>query len=309
VSNTEISNAAPAESAAPAFNILDAFPARARKTLVAEAAPTMVGQPEVTTAPQGGEEHDARTVDYRALKEERVKRKELESQYSSLKEETTRLQQQVNQLLGHVLPPRQEQAPVNNGPDPVEQPLEYLNARLDEALGELTKMKETQAKKELMGRFERDSFEFTKQNPDWVAASDHLVEVAKNQLRTLDIPDDQLDMALAREIDTLITNAYKAGKNPAELVYRLAQTTGFKSAAKAPQGDGVGLQQRLEQGKSIPGNRLASASGQVMQHTPDITTLPPQKFKEEFSRQLKHDRSVDGEVPPTFDVLDLFRRK
>lgn len=125
----------------------------------------------------------------------------------------------------------------------MDDPKGYLDQRIqgvtDEAkatAAELQAFREQQQVNALLSEADSIQAEFSKQHPDYQAALDHVRATRLAQLRLMDsaAPEEALRAVIGREEVMGLVGAKQHGINPADLLYRYAQTLGYKPPVAAP---------------------------------------------------------------------------
>lgn len=167
-------------------------------------------------------------VPHGALHEERARRKELQRENQEFREKLARLDEQVKFF----------KKPENEAPKFDEDPIGFSKHEIDRLHRELANVsKQTpesinslEQKIELMNmqrNVERQEMQFEKSTPDY---RDALTYYAKSRAETfseLGYESEEVHELVAKELQDATRRAIDSGKNPAEIVYKMAKRSGF----------------------------------------------------------------------------------
>lgn len=204
------------------------------------------------------EEPDKPRIPVAALQQERVRRQQAEEQLREMGERYARLDERLNHIQEATRKP--VEVP-NKDEDPVAY-LEYENRQLQERLKPLEEGQTAQreyaeqqaAINEVSSRTQAFEAEFQRDHPDYHDAVDFLKDQAAERYRIMGVNDPmQLQQLLTRDSLTLAHNAMTNGQNPAEVAYKLAETSGYQAETK----DNGSVEDKLE---TIERGQRASAS-------------------------------------------------
>lgn len=168
-------------------------------------------------------------VPHGALHEERMRRKELQQKLSEVEEKLARYDERLK-ILGEG----------KKQPEPSfdEDPLLYHKTKIDRLEGEVSKITgenlnnlrseiETLRMQQMISRQET-AFERT--TPDYRDALGYYVKARAETISELGYDDEEAREFIANELQQATHRAIQSGKNPAEVVYRMAQKSGYKNA-------------------------------------------------------------------------------
>lgn len=154
-----------------------------------------------------------------------------------------------------------EQATKEAEPDFLADPKGYVDAKVKAALDKLEgsekqtkeeaeKIKAQQALSNLLTATARAEASFTETTPDYQKALTHVRDVRKQQLKMLypDATDQQVGQQLAQEEIAIAHQALSRNQNPAEFIYNLSKTYGYKVPEKEKPVDQQ-AQQQTQQAK------------------------------------------------------------
>jgi hypothetical protein len=215
-----------------------------------------------------------RVVDHRALKAERTRNKELREQLATLNERFARgderLRLLTEALQAPAAPPAQQQEPEEEANpfedalpdrekdifgyvDGLEKRLNYVMGQLQTQLPKLSQgveqtrgeVKQSREEQEFRTRYRDDVFGYARSKPEFLGprAEDgsfpqnayfYLLNARSQQLAMQGYSQQEIPGILAREEKGLADRAYASGKNPAEFIYNLAVSFGFKPQAALP---------------------------------------------------------------------------
>ena len=183
--------------------------------------------PEAPQAQETATEETDRRVPLKALQEERQKRAEAERKAAEVERRIAELSARLEQIA-----PKQPEAPPP--PDPETDPIGALKYQ-NEQLRELRTREEQQRyEQELNAVAYRAATEFAAQAPDYRDAYKYAIESRALELSVLGVPQDQIPNIMRREELTLIDNARRNGRNPAQVIYEFAKARGFQAPQPAP---------------------------------------------------------------------------
>jgi hypothetical protein len=140
-------------------------------------------------------------------------------------------------------------------PDFVEDPKGYVDHKQQELLQQIAKANEkaeTEGKKaqetaaqaaeqvqlqQLIGSLQAAESAFVRESPDYYDALNHVRNVRVFQLKEFnpEITDDEVAKVIRSEELGLAAQLMRAGKNPSQVVYRLAQQYGYQKKVEAPK--------------------------------------------------------------------------
>ena len=181
-----------------------------------------------------GEDNPGKFVRHGAFHEERMRRKEVEQQLVSFREqqaaEKARLEERLNTLAQRL----QQPEPVITDPN------ERL-ARLEQTITQ-QRQQEEQARKqqENLNNFynliQTKEAEFSRDVPDYEDAVAFAKQERVKDIAALGYSDAEVQQMIERDILSFSDDAFRRGKNPAELFYNYAKARGWgKEQAPAPK--------------------------------------------------------------------------
>jgi hypothetical protein len=223
-------------------------------------------QPAEVKTPVEGEKKEPREdekkqtlVPHAALHEERKKRQELEARF---RQETTERQRREAVLADRVqqlyAAAQQNNQPQIDANDPIAVH-EHKLAQLERANAEQAQRQQwedqqrqqasqTQA---LIGWAQGQAQEFKAEAPDFDAAYKHVADNRVNQLRAMGLSPQEINAAMVRDELWVYDQAYRTGKNPAQVIYEMAKNTGYAGRKDNPEQKMQTLQKGLEASKNL----------------------------------------------------------
>lgn len=188
-------------------------------------------------------------VPHAALHEAREQNKALRAQIAAL-EAQPRLTTDDADLLKQL---RQQRQPAEQTPDFLENPKGYIDSKVTGAIKELQTVKEAtnqtreqlqqqEQQRQIIAAASAHEQTFAAQTPDYFQAIQHIRNIRTQQLQMFypSATPVQIQQQIAREELGGAAQAMSAGLNPAEMVYKYAQTLGYQppkpttAAAAAP---------------------------------------------------------------------------
>src|SRR5215510_405964 len=212
---------------------LDA-PAEPKEAPAAEPAQSAPeGQQATQEAPEG-EDKPRKFVEHGAFHEERSRRKALEAELQNHKIMMARMEERYRALSPQPQQPKPPPAPSED----IFGAVDHLIAEHKNTRAEIDAYKQRMAAEEqwnnLARRTSAQEEAFKKDHPDYDDAWRHLVESRTAEMRYLGANDQQIVQALQNDARSLMVQAFRAQKNPGELVYEFARQRGYtKKEAKA----------------------------------------------------------------------------
>jgi hypothetical protein len=172
-----------------------------------------------------------------ALHEERQKRKKLQAELEQTRQRTALLEGRFQQLYEAQQP--RPQAPDPNDPLAVighEQ--QMTRAQLQElaqrAYAEDQRKQAEQQKQQLVGWYQGQAAEFVKESPDFQGAYEHMRTLRVAEFQAMGYNAQQIAHALEQDELQLAWTGYQTGQNPAQIIYKMAQGTGYKGKKEVP---------------------------------------------------------------------------
>lgn len=224
----------------------------------AEAPETGAESEAPSTKEEQTEKPRVESVPHAALHEERTRRKELERKLTEEASNRTKLEERVNQLTGLFARGQQEEEQMD--------PLELLARQV----GEVTKTvnekltAEQQAQKqqaderEFIQKYLASAQAYLKDNPAFGDAYGFLTEARSKELQKIYRDPAKVMEKLLKEEREIVEQAYADERNPAEVLFELAQERGYKQQAKTETPKLETMDRGLKAAKS-----LGSGGGKV----------------------------------------------
>jgi hypothetical protein len=186
-------------------------------------------------APKAEEVQPEKLVRLEALHEERTKRKELARQLESEKRERAAFEARMNERVSQLA---QINAPQPQLPDPND-PLAVHQHQIQEqgrVLQQLAYARQQEAAQQqqyartadLINWAKSEAQEFAKEQADFGEAYKHVAINRVNQLKAMGLSPDEVQNALARDELWVYEHARASGKNPGQIIYEMANNTGYK---------------------------------------------------------------------------------
>lgn len=225
--------------------------------------PAKIEEPAKAEEPQAKQEpekHPEGYVPHGALHEERMRRKELQRELQEYREKFARADERLKTLETKKEPgPSFEDDPLTY----TRQELEQLKGTVDKVSGEgLQELRSEVETLRIQRAIERQEMTFERTTPDYRDALGFYVKSRADAISELGYDEQEARDLIAQELQNATHRAIQAGKNPAEVVYRMAQKSGFKAQEKNKQ---EGDQKNLETLKKAEGasRSLSEASGKT----------------------------------------------
>jgi DNA repair exonuclease SbcCD ATPase subunit len=244
--------------------------------LVEEKAPETVEKPEPEKQPEakkeappeievvddddGTGEPDARKyVKVGVLRKEREKAKEFRAQLNQTQQQMAALQRQIEAAKN---PPREL------APEEVPHVALQRVQQLEESLAN------TAAKQQFLASYQRLASDFAKEQADFADAYKHALGVRRTMYEDAGYAPEQVNLLLESEEAAIVERAMMNGENPAAKLYKIAQTLGYKPAAKEEPKPGkteadkvvlaaeklAQIQKGMEKNKSVSGGGGADSA-------------------------------------------------
>jgi hypothetical protein len=245
------------------------------------------------------EEEKAKFVPHQALHEERERRKALAAELAQTKQQMAVFNDRLQQLYQVK---QQENAPQFRNPETDPDPLQAMQHNMallarqnDEmrqammARGQQEQQSAQQAHQaqQLIEWGQANAAEFKQQAPDWDDAYAHIRTVRAKELQAMGYRGANLENALKNDEFGVLVQSYQQGRNPAEMVYALAQAAGY---AKKASGE-----QKIEQIQKGQGasKTLGNGSGGSGMPTPEqIAAMSEDDFAAFKSKLAKQGKSI-----------------
>ena len=212
-----------------------------------------------------------KVVPLAALHEERTARQKLQRELAEDRRQHQEQMARINQRLEQMMTPQKQL------PDREQQPVEYLDHRINELTNAQRQILEQNQQREQATARERaieqvknhvigTAQEFAKQSPDLPDAVAHLNAMRTRELVALGNDPAQAATLAARELDEAAMQWAINGRNPAETAYEFAKARGYTPKAVQTPADKIAAQQKgtaaaksLGSGGAVTGKLTAEA--------------------------------------------------
>jgi len=225
----------------------------------AEAAPRAETAGEAAAgAQQGNPARQEKFVPLQALQQERAEKKQLRDELKAYREWQAQIAQRLQTL---------PQQPAPQAPDPQTKPLDYINhvlGNMQATTAELQQWRQQQeqaaqqraAAQQYASWATAQEQEFARTQPEYHEAYRYAAEARDRELQALGYADPGQRAAIVRQNTVeIINNAMQQGRNPAELVWELAQTRGFAPKGRR-SGANEAAQTKIAAGLQAAGAKL-----------------------------------------------------
>lgn len=179
---------------------------------------------EVKPEPEKPVEQEKK-VSIHALHEERMRRKETQKELQEMREKYARVDERLKTLFDRNKDEYEdpEVAKARAAEEAQRVYAEKIRA-LEEKLQETDSRTQEMRVRNFVADNERD---FQAQNPDYRQALDYAFKVRRAALEVLDMEPEEIASAVDREFASVVNDALQRGKNPAEVVYKMAHKMGY----------------------------------------------------------------------------------
>jgi hypothetical protein len=229
--------------------------------------------------------NDDRKVPLAALHQERQRRQEQDRKLAILEDRLSRLQEGLT-------PKEQEEVLDVN-----ENPIEYFqreNQKLKEQLEEINSFREQsvqqtqqhQQMQQFKTAYASAAQEYAKQQTDFSDAYKFVVESRMTELQTLGYDQQQAAIIAQNDEAAFVSKAFQDGVNPAERVYQLALTRGYKKQGNTqkPDVDLETIEKGVKDSKSV--NAMAGSPSKPMT-LESLAEMDDEEFEKNFYKILK----------------------
>lgn len=241
-------------------------------------------------APEGeaaeeGERHEPGTVPKGALHAEREKRKGIEAELKTAREQLAaiaEMRRQIAERAPEPLPDANDPAAVEHLRTRLaetEQSQNRITQRLDMDAADRAEMQQIGAV------ITASETQFRQTKPDYDDAINHVVEARARELQMYGLTPAQIQETVTSEALDIVRSAVQQGRDPAEMAYAIAQSRGYRpgNAAPAPGGAAATLA-AIEQARGS--NRsLGGAAGATPQqiNAESIAAMSGDEFEQLYS--------------------------
>jgi hypothetical protein len=250
-------------------------------------------KPEAEAKPEAEEEKkkdpSEKNVPHGAFHEERERRKQAERELTQLRQQQAVLADRYQQLYGALNQQQQPQIP----PKDVD-PLANMDARLEQAERAARQLYESQQQEYRRQQAEHNERafrahvggmeqEFAKSTPDYIEALQFVAGRRRTELEAAGYPAQQVAAMVDRDAMMLAWDAVQQGRNPAEVIYNMAVSTGYTKKQQAEQ-KVEALQKGTQAAKSL-GNGAAPAGLPTMEQIANMDEDEFARFKADLSKK------------------------
>lgn len=222
------------------------------------------------------------TVPHAALHEERERRKELQRQLQEQADRTAKMEERFSQFIKVAAPP----APAEE-PDPLTR-IDNLENKLSQTLSAADQERKQQhEEQQFVNRYRASAEAFLKDRPDFAEAYQYLLNDRKSELELIGLSPTEVTKELIANERTIAENAYRAERNPAQVLYEMAKKRGYgasASAAPAPKAEDKieQLDKGLKAAKSLGSGGSKPDSGAVWEglSLADIANMDDKEWSE-----------------------------
>lgn len=223
-----------------------------------------------------------------ALHEERTKRKRIQAELEQTRQQQAVLADRLNQLY-------QAQQPQPQIPDASQDPLANHDARLaqqeqraqwliQQEQNRALHAQHEQQRQQVVGWYSSQAAEFAKETPDFGGAYEHMKKLRAVELQAMGYNAMEAHQVLQNDEMAIVGRAYQTGQNPAEIIYRMAQATGYKKAAASAEQKMKTLQKGVEASKTL-GAGGASAGNPTPEQIANMSESEFAELKEKLAKK------------------------
>lgn len=201
-----------------------------KETPKAEEAP----KPEIKDEPD-----KQKFVPHQALHEERKRRQEVEANFRQLQQNQAVLEQRLQQLW-------QAAQPKQEVPNKEVDPLGYVDHTLNQTQAQLQQIEQWRQQQEAFAHQQRQAQQlaswaknqastFAADKSDFKPAYEHFIQLKSREFQAMGMPVDQIPHAVANFELGLFFQSAQTGRNPGEVIYEMAKSTGFQQKPVADE--------------------------------------------------------------------------
>lgn len=218
------------------------------------------------------------------LQKERQRRQKLESDFAAHRQQTQAQTELMNQRLAELQQSlmRREEPKV---PDLEENPAEHIKHRLGELdtlkqqlaarqQQEIMLMQQQQQEMAIVGQYREKAKEFAEETPDFNDAYQHALAARSQQLKILNpsVPDEMIAQHIRQEEMALVAQAIQTGRNPAQVIYEFARSSGYAPKAKPATAEDklATLAKGVESSKAVG---AIAGSGKATRSLEDVASM------------------------------------
>lgn len=236
------------------------------------------------------EEQKEKLVPHGAMHEERERRKAAERELNQLRQNQAVLNDRLQQLWGAVQQPRQEPPQFRdpkNDPDPMDALAHNQNILAQKAHQDALYRQQMEQRAQAQEGARRlaqwgqaQAQEFRRDNPHFDEAYNFIRTMRANELQELGYVGDELLGALWQDEMMIFDRAYRAGRNPAEIAFNLAQKAGWKPRQEEKQAEAEQKIETMQKGTKAAGS-LGGGGGDPGQPTAEqIAAMSDEEFEQ-----------------------------
>lgn len=191
------------------------------------------------------EEKKEALVPHGALHEERERRKKYQQEVEQEKRARDQERAVFNDRLAQLYQVTQGQKQQENLPDPndpvavhdhaIRQQQEQIHRVTQRLQWEDAQRAQQQNQQQLVNWASAKASEFIAETPDYQDAYKHMVSLRANEYKAMGMGPQDVQRAIINDEMNVSAHAYQTGKNPAEIIYAMAKSTGY--AGKQAQGE------------------------------------------------------------------------
>lgn len=210
-----------------------------------------------------------KTVPHGAFHEEREKRKKEEAARRALEDKIKVMEDRFSAVMQQIQQPQRQPEPEPPPPNPEEDifgAFRHTQQKLQELEARDKQVREHQQRQQqinsVLYRYKSDADAFSGETPDFKDAYGHLVQSRHAELEAMGFADPaQREQIIRQNEMEVVFNAYRMGKNPAQVVYEMARHRGY--ARKEQQAARPDPRAKLESvaASQVANKSLSSAGG------------------------------------------------
>jgi hypothetical protein len=244
---------------------------------------------EAVVEVQKDEGERQKTVPHQALHEERKRRQEAEASLRQVRESQQVMEQRFQALW-------QQVQPKEVVPDKEQQPLEYIDHELAQTKQKIAQWENWQAQQQQMQQRQQQAAQlahwakneassFAAEKSDFKPAYEHLMQLKAREFHARGVPNESIPHAIAEFELGVFWEAHQQGKNPGELMYRMAQSTGYANKPNA-EAKVQTLNKGMEAAKTL-GNSGVQGGMPTPEQIAEMSEEQFEVFKAELSKKGK----------------------
>lgn len=226
------------------------------------------------------------TVPQGALHAEREKRKGIEAELTSAREQLNaiaEMRRQIAERQPAALPAADDPAAIEHLRQRIEQQDQTLNRFTQQRDNDAVNNAEIMQLRDVMAISEA---EFRTTQPDYDAAINHVVQARAYELSLHGLPQAKIHQIISEEAADIAREAVRQGRNPAELGYQIAMSRGYRAEQAAPAQNNAAVAQVEAIGRGQAAARSVGTSGGIRTQTLNaeaIASMSPEEFDALYS--------------------------